>query len=303
MNEPWPSSRASSNPARAAVRTSKRPPRRRAGTPAPPARRRSSPAPRRRAGSRLLDRAACCRGRGTGSAWAPRRSRDLYALKRRTFDRPAVDIHQPPLLLKAAGDRGEHRQRHRRERRSGWWRVRCWSRSTCAIASSPACGGVDQHRDVDAVAGHERQPFEQLPPRGDLAGQRLAHRVRGPGRTARARPRRQVVTRPPPSAPQTPSGNGRGRSPSRTTLRARTRADRADQWRNAPRTPPCRRPGSRPARPRAPTARATSRRPCRARAHGWASARPPARCFHFLYHSEHAPDDRRSPGPAATGGA
>ena len=34
--------------------------------------------------------------------------------------------------------------------------------------------GVEQERDVDAVAGAERQPFEQLAARGDLARERLA---------------------------------------------------------------------------------------------------------------------------------
>src|SRR6185437_11104976 len=34
---------------------------------------------------------------------------------------------------------------------------------------------VEEHRDLDAVARHERQSFEQLAARGDLAGQRLAH--------------------------------------------------------------------------------------------------------------------------------
>jgi hypothetical protein len=34
---------------------------------------------------------------------------------------------------------------------------------------------VEQHHDLNAVAGRERQPLEQRAPRGDLAGQRLAH--------------------------------------------------------------------------------------------------------------------------------
>ena len=34
---------------------------------------------------------------------------------------------------------------------------------------------VEQHRDLDAVAGRERQPLEQLAARGDLARERLAH--------------------------------------------------------------------------------------------------------------------------------
>ena len=33
---------------------------------------------------------------------------------------------------------------------------------------------VEQHRDLDAVAGRERQPLEQRAARGDLAGERLA---------------------------------------------------------------------------------------------------------------------------------
>jgi hypothetical protein len=33
--------------------------------------------------------------------------------------------------------------------------------------------GIDQHRDLHAVAGREGQRLEQLAPRGDLAGERL----------------------------------------------------------------------------------------------------------------------------------
>ncbi len=35
--------------------------------------------------------------------------------------------------------------------------------------------GVDEHRDLDAVAGRERERLEQLPPRGHLPGKRLSH--------------------------------------------------------------------------------------------------------------------------------
>ena len=45
---------------------------------------------------------------------------------------------------------------------------------------------VDQHRDLDAVAGRERQPLEQLAPRRHLARERLAHARELAGRTAPA---------------------------------------------------------------------------------------------------------------------
>ena len=70
---------------------------------------------------------------------------------------------------------------------SGWWRLRCSSRSTWAMPPRPTSPpDVDQHRDLDAVAGGEGEPLEQLAPGGDLAGERLADRRRARGRTARA---------------------------------------------------------------------------------------------------------------------
>ena len=56
--------------------------------------------------------------------------------------------------------------------------------------------GVDQHRDLDPVAGRERQALEQLAPRGDLAGERLAHARELRVEQRQRRTRRQVVDAP-----------------------------------------------------------------------------------------------------------
>ena len=105
-----------------------------------------------------------------------------------------------------------------------------------------------QHRDLDAVAGREREPLEQLAPRGDLARQRLAE----PGqlgieqRAAAGAPCRWL-TRPPPSATrhaaalERPPVEGLDEAP----RRARRPAARAGRSRSARREAPrCRRPGS-----------------------------------------------------------
>jgi hypothetical protein len=73
---------------------------------------------------------------------------------------------------------------------------------------------VDEQRDVDGVAAGERQPLEQLAPRGDLARQRLvdagelAKKRLSSGRAVSS------VTRPPPSGRRvSPTCSGGGRSP------------------------------------------------------------------------------------------
>ena len=52
---------------------------------------------------------------------------------------------------------------------------------------------VEQHRDLDAVAGRERQPLEQRAARRDLAGERLAHSRQRGIEDRQGRPGEQVV--------------------------------------------------------------------------------------------------------------
>ena len=95
--------------------------------------------------------------------------------------------------------------------------------------------GVDQHRDLDAIAGHERKAFEQPTAHRDFAGQWLAdlrelggRRARAPGGPSdgsRVRRRRRGAARRPP----TDGGSG----PSRLHRRVEGSAGRSARSRNA----------------------------------------------------------------------
>ena len=136
---------------------------------------------------------------------AHRRALDASRTRRAARAALAARLERPrrrPSRSQARGDRREHRARHRRRARTaagGGCGARRGRPARCP--SSPSSRQrVDQHRDLDAVAGRERQPLEQLAARRDLAGERLAHagELRVEQRERRARAVRWL-TRPPPS--------------------------------------------------------------------------------------------------------
>ena len=74
------------------------------------------------------------------------------------------------------GDRRYHRPRHRRERRQRLMGVAVLVEvDLCDPLQADLRPSIDQHPDLHAVAGHERQPLQQLAVRRDLARERLAH--------------------------------------------------------------------------------------------------------------------------------
>ena len=87
---------------------------------------------------------------------------------------------------------------------------------------------VDQHRDLDAVAGRERQPLEQLAPRRDLAGERLAHAGELGVEERERRARQQVVDAAAAVGVVAAGRAGGGRRPSRT-IDPPARNQRAEQ--------------------------------------------------------------------------
>ena len=96
--------------------------------------RRRAGAPRARPGSAAVGRGAAGRGRRAGGP----RARSRSGTTRSTAS--------------AIGPSS----------RSGWWRLRRTSRSTCAMPSVPPSSvvGVQQHRGLHRVAGGEREPVE-----------------------------------------------------------------------------------------------------------------------------------------------
>src|SRR5438270_4166522 len=126
-------------------------------------------------------RAACRRDRCRRSACARPGSRARDARERRAFDgsapaRERAVGRQTSLPLHAPGDRGEDRRGHRRERRQRLVAVAVLLEVHLRHPLQPhRPPHVDQHRRLDAVAGRERERFQELAPRGHLAGERLAH--------------------------------------------------------------------------------------------------------------------------------
>ena len=116
---------------------------------------------------------------------------------------PAAPTASPPQPAarrpsrQPAGDRGQHRERHRRERRQRLVAVAVLLEVDLGDPLEPDLApDVDQHRDLHAVAGGEREPLEQLAARGDLARQRLADARELRVEQLERRTRHQVVDAP-----------------------------------------------------------------------------------------------------------
>ena len=89
---------------------------------------------------------------------------------------------QSSVALQPRRHRVQHRVGHRAELAQRLMRVLAHVEVDLGEAvESDSLVGVEQQRDVDAVAGDERQALEQLAARGDLAGERLLARRRAPG--------------------------------------------------------------------------------------------------------------------------
>ena len=82
---------------------------------------------------------------------------------------------QPPVALQPRGHRLQHREGHRAEVAQRLVGVLAHVQVDLRDrVEAEQRVGVDQQRDVDAVAGDERQPLEQLAPGRDLARQAAA---------------------------------------------------------------------------------------------------------------------------------
>ncbi len=100
---------------------------------------------------------------------------------------------QAAVALEPAGDRLQHRVRHRAEVAQRLVRVLADVEVDLGDRVEPDLRvGVEQQRDVDAVSGGERQPLEQLTAGGDLAGQRLTDRCQLRIEEVEQRPCRQL---------------------------------------------------------------------------------------------------------------
>ena len=117
----------------------------------------------------------------------------LQPVARRGHERRRQRSAQPAVALEPEAQRLQNRERHRPQLSQRLVRVLAHVEVDLGDRVEPRqLVGVDQQRDVDAVAGHERKPLEQLTPGGDLARQRLLDSGQVRVEEVQQRPRRQL---------------------------------------------------------------------------------------------------------------
>ena len=118
----------------------------------------SEMAPRRRAAATPRRRAACRPGRGTAPRSPTPARRALLAAPGRLVSGAQQQLRTKSSGPRARGaaERRKHRVGHRaRARAAAGGVLWCSSRSTCAMPRDRPAPHVEQHRDLDAVAGRE----------------------------------------------------------------------------------------------------------------------------------------------------